>query len=41
LLGDVFTPEMIEHWVHYKREKEINPLRLRPHPLEYSMYFDV
>jgi glutamine synthetase len=41
LVGDVFTPQIIERWIRYKREKEIVPLRLRPHPLEYSMYFDV
>ncbi|MEW6361800.1 MAG: type I glutamate--ammonia ligase [Pyrinomonadaceae bacterium] len=41
LKGDVFTTEMIERWIHYKREREITPLRLRPHPLEFSMYYDI
>ncbi len=41
LKGDVFTPQLIERWIKYKREKEIAPLRMRPHPLEFSMYFDV
>jgi glutamine synthetase len=41
LKGDVFSARMIERWIEYKREREIDPLRLRPHPLEYSMYFDV
>lgn len=41
LKGDVFTSTMIERWITYKREKEITPLRLRPHPLEFSMYYDV
>ncbi len=41
LKGDVFTSSMIERWISYKREKEITPLRLRPHPLEFSMYYDV
>jgi glutamine synthetase len=41
LKGDVFTPQLIERWISYKREKEIQPLRMRPHPLEYSMYFDI
>ncbi len=41
LKGDVFTTSMIERWISYKREKEINPLRLRPHPLEFSMYYDI
>ncbi|MDQ3062458.1 MAG: glutamine synthetase, partial [Acidobacteriota bacterium] len=41
LKGDVFSTEMIERWISYKRENEIQPLRLRPHPLEFSMYYDV
>ncbi len=41
LKGDVFTKTMIDRWISYKREKEITPLRLRPHPLEFSMYYDV
>lgn len=40
LKGEVFTTRLIERWVSYKREKEITPLRLRPHPLEFSMYYD-
>ena len=41
LKGDVFTTSLIERWISYKREKEIAPLRMRPHPLEFAMYFDV
>jgi glutamine synthetase len=41
LKGDVFTPQIIERWISYKREKEIQPLRMRPHPLEFGMYFDI
>ena len=41
LKGDVFTPQLIDRWITYKREKEIQPLRMRPHPLEFSMYFDI
>jgi glutamine synthetase len=41
LKGDVFTSRMIERWISYKREREIQPLRMRPHPLEFSMYYDV
>lgn len=41
LKGDVFSTTMIERWISHKREKEVNHLRLRPHPLEYSMYYDV
>jgi glutamine synthetase len=37
----LFTPQLIEHWISYKREREIQPLRLRPHPLEFGMYFDI
>jgi glutamine synthetase len=41
LKGDVFSQSMIEKWIGYKRDKEITPLRLRPHPLEFSMYYDI
>ncbi len=41
LKGDVFTSSLIERWISYKRENEITPLRLRPHPLEFSMYYDI
>jgi len=41
LKGGVFTKELIERWITYKRENEVTPLRLRPHPLEFSMYYDV
>ena len=41
LKGDVFTPQIIDRWITYKREKEIQPLRMRPHPLEFQMYFDI
>jgi glutamine synthetase len=41
LKGEVFTPQLIERWVSYKREKEIQPLRMRPHPFEFGMYFDI
>jgi glutamine synthetase len=41
LKGDVFTPQVIERWINYKREKEIQPLRLRPHPFEFGMYYDI
>jgi glutamine synthetase len=41
LKGDVFTPQLIERWIGYKRDKEITPMRMRPHPLEFSLYFDI
>ena len=41
LAGDVFTPDLIDTWVAYKRENEVDALRLRPHPYEFSMYYDI
>jgi hypothetical protein len=41
LEGGVFTPDLIETWIAYKRENEIDPLRLRPHPYEFALYYDV
>ena len=40
LKGDVFTQDLVDTWIEYKRENEIDPLRLRPHPLEFEMYYD-
>ncbi|MPZ23447.1 MAG: type I glutamate--ammonia ligase [Dehalococcoidia bacterium] len=40
LRGNVFTPDVIDVWLDYKRQREIDELRLRPHPYEYYMYFD-
>ncbi len=39
--GDVFSPDLIETWIDYKRTNEIDPLRLRPHPHEFELYFDL
>ena len=41
LEGGVFTPDLIETWISLKREGEIDPLRLRPHPYEFELYYDV
>lgn len=41
LKGEVFTEDLVEAWIGYKRSKEIDPLRLRPHPYEFYMYYDV
>lgn len=41
LKGDVFTEDVIKAWIEYKREHEIDPLRMRPHPWEYAMYYDI
>ena len=38
--GDVFTEDLIETYINYKYENEINPVRLRPTPQEFEMYFD-
>ncbi|MBL7996957.1 type I glutamate--ammonia ligase [bacterium] len=41
LKGDVFSTDVIETWIQYKREQEVNALRLRPHPYEFALYFDI
>jgi glutamine synthetase len=41
LEGGVFTPDLIETWVDLKRTAEIDPVRLRPTPHEFAMYYDV
>jgi glutamine synthetase len=41
LEGGVFTPDVLETWIDFKRENEIEPLRLRPHPYEFALYYDV
>ncbi len=40
LKGDVFTEDAIESWVTYKRESEVDAVKLRPHPHEFELYFD-
>jgi glutamine synthetase len=40
LKGDVFTPDLIETWLAYKREKDVKPMALRPHPYEFFLYYD-
>ncbi|MCI6574151.1 MAG: type I glutamate--ammonia ligase [Actinomycetaceae bacterium] len=39
--GDVFSDDLISTWIAYKREKEIAPLRQRPHPYEFALYYDL
>src|SRR6266550_3912063 len=41
LEGGVFTPDLIETWLAYKRAKEVDPVALRPHPYEFFLYYDV
>ncbi len=41
LKGDVFTQDVVDTWIDYKMENEVNALKLRPHPYEFSMYYDI
>jgi glutamine synthetase len=41
LRGDVFTMDLLEAYVAYKREMEVDPVRMRPHPYEFTLYYDV
>jgi glutamine synthetase len=41
LQGNVFTPDLIETWIDYKRENEVIPVQLRPTPYEFSLYYDI
>jgi glutamine synthetase len=40
LKGDVFTPDLLDTWIEFKRSQEIDPVRLRPVPLEFALYYD-
>ena len=40
LKGDVFTEDVIENWIKCKQENEIDPVRLRPHPYEFDLYYN-
>jgi glutamine synthetase len=37
----VFTEDVIQSWLSYKWENEVDAVRLRPHPQEFAMYFDL
>jgi len=41
LEGNVFTPDVIETWISYKRERELEQVALRPHPYEFFLYYDI
>jgi glutamine synthetase len=41
LAGGVFTEELIADWIAYKRGKEVDEMRLRPHPYEFKLYYDI
>jgi glutamine synthetase len=40
LKGDVFTPDVIDTWIEFKTNNEVDPVRLRPVPLEFGLYLD-
>ena len=40
LKGDVFTKDVIENWISYKTENDVDPVRLRPHPYEFYLSLD-
>jgi glutamine synthetase len=41
LAGGVFTDDLIADWVSYKRAREVDEIRLRPHPWEFALYYDI
>jgi glutamine synthetase len=41
LKGDVFTQDAIDMWIEYKIDAEVNPVKLRPHPHEFYLYYDI
>ncbi len=41
LKGDVFTEDVIETWIDYKRKKEVDPVNMTPHQMEFALYFDI
>ncbi len=41
LKGDVFTKDVVDNWIEYKRENEVDAIRLRPHPHEFTLYYDI
>jgi glutamine synthetase len=41
LTGGVFSQALIETWIEYKRTREVDAIRLRPHPYEFYLFYDV
>lgn len=39
--GGVFTEDFIQTWIDLKRSGEVDPVKLRPHPYEFSLYYDI
>jgi glutamine synthetase len=40
LAGNVFTDDLVKMWIKWKREEELDPLALRPHPYGFNLYYD-
>ena len=40
-IGGVFTEDLIETWIAYKMDHEVSQIRLRPHPYEFHLYYDI
>jgi glutamine synthetase len=41
LTGEVFTQDVIDTWIDFKRSRELDEVRLRPHPWEFYLYYDI
>ena len=41
LKGDVFTQDVIDTWIDYKKENEVEAINMRPHPYEFFLYYDI
>ena len=41
LKGGVFSEDLVQAWIGYKRDNEVDQVRIRPHPHEFVMYYDV
>jgi glutamine synthetase len=41
LKGGVFTQDVIDEWISYKREHEVDAIAIRPHPYEFHLYYDI
>jgi glutamine synthetase len=39
--GNVFTDDLITTWIEYKKANELDAIRLRPHPYEFALYYDI
>ena len=39
--GGVFSEDYVDLWINYKRKNEADPVRMRPHPYEFALYYDI